>query len=204
MPSSNIVLISNLKWSLNATSQSEYISLVNSLECEFRWLRIFLVTDPSWEPRTVPAGTQLVQWMQWANISHFLLFPRPQTLSLQFPPSCWPCYLFHWENRINQRTSTYSRNEGDHSPCNLTHVCSFPLVTKDSLSRLRSQADSSNCILYPHPACRLKTQLLQLTLLPPTSSVFPLNWIIPVSIQTSFGEKQSSALVCAWVLTTCI
>lgn len=77
-------------------------------------------------------------------------------------------------------------------PCKLTHIFPFPLITKDSLSPLLSKSDSPNCTLHPTLFCLLKSLFLQSTLLFPASSVFPLNWIIPIRIQMDLGESPDA------------
>ena len=77
-------------------------------------------------------------------------------------------------------------------PCKLTHIFPFPLITKDSLSQLLSKSDSPNCTLHPTLFCLLKSLFQQSTLLFPASSVFPLNWIIPIRIQIDSGENPDA------------
>lgn len=76
----------------------------------------------------------------------------------------------------------YSHNKVSHLPCNLTHICSFPLTTKDSLSQLLSKSDYPNCALHPTLFCLLKILLLQLT---------PLSCIISFSSQLDNSHQDT-------------
>lgn len=134
----------------------------------------------------------------------FSSFLRSQILSLQFILSYWPCYLLHWENEINLRRISTTKSttslvalpifapttKSHHLSCSLTHICSFPLIPKASLSQLLSRSYFLNYYaLYPPLFCLLKVLLLQLTFISPISSAFPYNWVVPIRIQIGLGES---------------
>lgn len=77
----------------------------------------------------------------------FFSFQRPQTFSLQFIFSCWPCYLFYWGNRINLRRTTYSHTKAT------TPLASFLIFASSHLSQRTASPGSKRQLTPPVVHC---------------------------------------------------